>query len=72
MSPSLSPITAVAGTAPSAKLLISPFAGEMSGRTEGGCSSAAVARRVEREEVDYTIPPEPPATAGRSAATLAR
>ncbi|TPI76941.1 lytic murein transglycosylase [Mesorhizobium sp. B2-8-9] len=39
MSPSLSSITNVAGTAPSAELLISPLAGEMSGRTEGGAQA---------------------------------
>ncbi|RUW37110.1 MAG: propionyl-coenzyme A carboxylase alpha polypeptide [Mesorhizobium sp.] len=32
----LSPIFIVAGTAPAAKLLISPLAGEMAGRPEGG------------------------------------
>ncbi|PBB81111.1 hypothetical protein CK218_12090 [Mesorhizobium sp. WSM3879] len=36
MSLSPSPIAHVAGTAPSVHLLISPVAGEMSGRTEGG------------------------------------
>ncbi|PBB99927.1 lytic murein transglycosylase [Mesorhizobium sp. WSM3862] len=36
MSRSLSPIADVAGTAPSVHLLISPVAGEMSGRREGG------------------------------------
>ncbi|RWF32959.1 MAG: hypothetical protein EOS65_31785, partial [Mesorhizobium sp.] len=36
MSRRLSPITNVAGMARSAKLLISPLVGEMSGRTEGG------------------------------------
>ncbi|RUX18864.1 lytic murein transglycosylase [Mesorhizobium sp. M2A.F.Ca.ET.042.01.1.1] len=36
MSRRLSPIANVAGWAQSAKLLISPLEGEMSGRTEGG------------------------------------
>ncbi|RWB51800.1 MAG: hypothetical protein EOQ47_28575 [Mesorhizobium sp.] len=36
LSSMLSPIADVAGRAPSAKLSISPLAGEMSGRTEGG------------------------------------
>ncbi|RJT39705.1 lytic murein transglycosylase [Mesorhizobium waimense] len=36
MSPRLSPNINVEGKAPSTELPISPFAGEMSGRTEGG------------------------------------
>ncbi|TKB06417.1 MAG: hypothetical protein E5V75_34915 [Mesorhizobium sp.] len=36
MSPWLSPISDAGGKAPSVKLPISPLAGEMSGRTEGG------------------------------------
>jgi hypothetical protein len=42
MSRLLSPITNVAGWAPSAKLLISPLEGEMSGRTEGGAKDRGV------------------------------
>ncbi|TPM51145.1 lytic murein transglycosylase [Mesorhizobium sp. B2-3-2] len=37
-SPRLSPIADVEGWVQSAKLLISPLEGEMSGRTEGGAS----------------------------------
>ncbi|RWH29537.1 MAG: hypothetical protein E5X33_16135 [Mesorhizobium sp.] len=39
MSRSLSPIASVAGGSPAPKLPISPPAGEMSGRTEGGAQA---------------------------------
>jgi len=43
MSPMLSPITNFAGEAPSMELPISPLAGEMSGRTEGGVKERGLA-----------------------------
>ncbi|RWB23270.1 MAG: hypothetical protein EOQ40_02145 [Mesorhizobium sp.] len=39
MSPSLSPIADVEGEVPSTKLPISPLAGEMAGRPEGGAQA---------------------------------
>jgi len=44
LSPPLSPIASAAGIAPSTELPISPLAGEMSGRTEGGVQAPTSAR----------------------------
>ncbi|TIN92480.1 MAG: hypothetical protein E5Y06_23525 [Mesorhizobium sp.] len=68
------PISDVAGRAPPMKRPISPLAGEMPGRAEGGAQvlSSPLSDRLKRRTMGYTIPPLPPATAGRSPATLAR